>query len=58
MKKNTILGAFSDGFKKGYNDTWNEYKASDRYEEIKKGNEEIKEQYNELKALWKQVISK
>ena len=47
MKKNTILGAFCEGFKKGYNDTLNEYKASDKYINQKK---ELEASKGELKA--------
>ena len=42
-----MLKAFCEGFKKGYNDTWNEYKVSDKYINTKK---ELDANKAELKA--------
>ena len=48
-----MFKSFCEGFKKGYNDTWNEYKASDRYitqkKELDASKAELKATLNELK---------
>ena len=59
-----MLKAFCEGFKKSYNDTWNEYKASESYAkklEMKKETEiakaEFKAAWGEFKAMNKRIAN-
>ena len=53
-KKATFWSEFSKGFKGSFNNQINEYKQSERYAEIQRGNEEIKIAAKELNDIFRE----